>query len=95
MTNLQAIAKECRKQRSANFSRSREWRYIHILKNLDDELSVDLLVKSGIDRKEAEIIIQKESEYDNETFSMEAYRHIKGKRKQAVNLLKGLTEQQN
>jgi len=95
MTNLQAIAKECRKQRSAKFAKFKEWELIRRLRDLDDDLSVDLLVDSGINRKEAEVIIQKESEYDNETFSMEAYRHIKGKRKQAVNLLKGLTEQQN
>ena len=95
MTNLQAIEKACRKQKSANSAKYKEWELIRRLRDLDDELSVDLLVNSGIDRKEAEVIIQKESEYDNETFSMEAYRHIKKRTKQAVNLLKGLTEQQN
>ena len=85
MTNLQAIEKAYRKQKSANSAKYREWELIRRLRDLDDELSVDLLVKSGIDRKEAEVIIQKESQYDNETFSMEAYRHIKKRTKQAQN----------
>lgn len=94
MTNIEAIAKEARKHKRNRYSRKLEWRSIEAMKKLDNEIAVSFLVKSGIDKEDAEERVFNDSFGDDQIFSREAYLHITEKRKEKQKLLKSLTGDQ-